>query len=732
MSVEDIGALDAAPAPPPAPPRDASVPLRDERVPVRSATVPLPNASVPVRNATVPVEAVWNLRTLEWEVAPVDGAGRRVGLARAWRPDGTLASETLYRDDERDGAFKRFHPDGTVAREGLYVRGQFHGLIVSHGLAGPTPEPLQMCCVPAGAMLLEHDYEQGRLLDTRWFDGAGVLLLPSGAPHPARPAAVPPEARFEERRDQWVQSSYSPAGQREGVWRRWARQGVLRERDEYHDGKAHGLWQRFDAAGALMEEDNRRDGQRTGVYRRVGVPADLYTDARVHEERGAFERDQTVGPWTLLDDAGAVVCARALGAALDDAALLASPALVDPGPSSPATAAAWLELSDALARQGRPGEALLAAARATAEARDAGPLRASLARLALPLREESARGSAAALVKRADGKLALVVNGLPAGADAATLLRSLASSLVGRDLVALALVDAALLLAPDRAECHVTRALVNVHLGHAEAARQDIAALPADWTEQRAFLDGYAHVIFSTYAFAPTLTEIRTQLADVPDGPEQPLASLVAQIRKYATRLGVLRAAVRARLPKDTCPPWLPPDLTALLPDGPVALDAWEFEEIVEDEDAPEDAPPAEPTLVKVDETLTFDAATPLPSLLRLARREWAGVSWLCWSVGLDRVALPTTIAPPPAFGIAAGMAIERLWRCRDRIITRGLRAMTQGVPGFLWEGIEVDRLPAVLAEVAADEFLEVRAVFLWLCDEGIQSPRQSNLRVPD
>jgi hypothetical protein len=371
-------------------------------------------------------------------------------------------------------------------------------------------------------------------------------------------------------------------------------------------------------------------------------------------------------------------------------------------------------------------------ARATADPGEPSVLRATLARLALPREDESARGMAADLVKRADGKLALVVNGLPAGADATSLLRALASSLVGRDLVALELVDAALRLSPARTECHVTRALVNVHLGRPEAARADAAGLPADCDEQRTFLEGYARVIFTDFGFAPASTAISTRFPDVPEAPEQPLEKVEAQIRKYATRLGALRAAVQARLPAGATPPWLPPDLSTLLPDGPVALEVWEFEEIIEDEEAAPDAPPPEATVVTVDETLALDPELPLPSLLRLARREWNGLAWLCWSVGLDHVEMPTTIAPPAAFGLAAGMSIERLWRCRDRLITGGLRAMTQGVPGFVWEGLEVDLLPGVLAEIASDEFLEMRAIFYWLCDEGVQSPWQANLRVPD
>jgi hypothetical protein len=197
---------------------------------------------------------------------------------------------------------------------------------------------------------------------------------------------------------------------------------------------------------------------------------------------------------------------------------------------------------------------------------------------------------------------------------------------------------------------------------------------------------------------------------------------------------------VAARLPAGAAPPWLPPDPSALLPDGPAPLEAWEFEEVIEDDedpDAPDEeardaAPEPEAKLVKADERLPLDAATPLPTLLRHARREWVGLAWMCWAVGLDRVALPDAIRAPAAFGQAAGLSIERLWRCRDRLITGSLRAMTQGVPGFQWQGIEIDLMPPLLAEIAAEEYREMRAVFYWLCDEGVQSPWQENVRTID
>ena len=59
-------------------------------------------------------------------------------------------------------------------------------------------------------------------------------------------------------------------------------------------------------------------------------------------------------------------------------------------------------------------------------------------------------------------------------------------------------------------------------------------------------------------------------------------------------------------------------------------------------------------------------------------------------------------------------MAIERHWRSRDKLSTSGLRAMTKGVRGFEWEGMEIDAMPTFLAEIVAQEYTDLRAVFFF------------------
>ncbi len=705
------------------------------------------------RPDTVPSDAEWNVRAGEWELTPRDAMGRPEGVVRSWRADGTRSTEYEYRGGELEGAFKRFHPDGSIAREGLFRAGRQHGTTVAHGYDGPgvTPEPMQSCCVPPGAWQLQQDFEDGGLSEVRWYDRAGARLLRNGAPHPRRPEGVPREARFDEGRDQWGVVRFSGGGHPEGVWLRWARDGVLRERDEYREGKAHGLWQRFDEAGNLSEQSEWRDGARTGPYRRVRVPAELYADARVFEERGAFDRDQAVGAWSLLDADGTALRVYDLGSALDDAALCASPVLAEAEPptapfdqAASAIGETWMAMARELEAGGRIAEAILASARAAAATGEVHPLRAALDRLALPRTPACERAMADELLARASRRLDLVANGLAYGGDATSLLRSLASSLTGRDRVALDLVDAAVLLSPDRSDCRITRALVHVHLGRPDAARSDVASLPPELASQREFLDLHTRILFPAFDFTPATTELQTRWTEVPEGPGQPLDKVRVQIQKYATRLGRIRAAVLARLPPGAPPPWCPPDLSNLLPAGPVPLETWQFEETLDEpsdpsSDVPSDQPsgvpdakPPETELVTVDETTTLDEATPLPALMRYARRDWNGLCWLCWGVGLGRVAMPDALVPRDGFGIALGMSVERLWRCRDRILTSGLRSRIQGMPDFEWEGVAIDRLSPIHVEIAADEYREMRAVLCWLYDDSVQSPWQDNVRKLD
>ena len=133
-------------------------------------------------------------------------------------------------------------------------------------------------------------------------------------------------------------------------------------------------------------------------------------------------------------------------------------------------------------------------------------------------------------------------------------------------------------------------------------------------------------------------------------------------------------------------------------------------------------------TEVEIIEELTTDGLG-VPALLSEAQADWGALSWLCWSVGLDRVALPGALAEPPLFAVAMKTIVTRCWRAQDRLKTGGLLARANGVPGFAWQGIDIDALPQHLARAAAEEYLRARAVFLWLADPETVSPFQVDLR---
>ena len=112
-----------------------------------------------------------------------------------------------------------------------------------------------------------------------------------------------------------------------------------------------------------------------------------------------------------------------------------------------------------------------------------------------------------------------------------------------------------------------------------------------------------------------------------------------------------------------------------------------------------------------------------------LARADWAALTWLCWSAGLDRVALPDALAAREHFAAAVNRATLRCFWAQDRAKTGGLVALSHKVPPFSWLGHDIRSLPQHLAEIVVAECVEVRALFLWLLFSVNVSPFQSDLR---
>ena len=681
------------------------------------------------RPAQVPAEAVWNDEERVWEVVGSDD-GKRHGESRTYRADGPLLQVRRFLRGMLDGAFTTYHRDGSVSRRGTFARGQMVGTFVAFASEAPATEPLRVCCVPENAWEMRARYLHGRPLFERFFDRQGRPLMDNGTFRPEVPASVPADADLDDITNRWMAGSFDQLGQPRGTFRFWSREGALVEERDFREGSAIAE-RRYAPDGTLVESLGwlERDGKgaRHGAYvRRFAAGANLYADERVREERGAFDEGRACDVWTLHDERGTVLHQRDLGRALDDAELRRSPALEDLAGTD--ISAAWEARARAWRAERRVREALCAAARATAARGDAAALRALLDETTLPL-GSTTRAERALPLASASSTAAAALDALMSGADAAAVFRALAGALDSGTGAALDFADVSLLLAPGQTKAHLTRALVRIEHGDDRGARADADAVAVGDPQAAHALRVQLAQRFPVFDFWPA-PELLVDDPSIPAlQPDQPLAEIRRLAQVYATRLYRRRAEIQARLDaagRDRSPAWLPPALAALLPDGPIPLRTFDVTVPLESETGE-----LEMTDVHVDEDLLPEAlaASSVGDLLAQARGEWSALTWLCWSCGLDRVALPDAVDPPASFTAAVARAVTRCFAAHDKVMTGGVRARMQGVPSFIWEGIPLDQLPNYLAGVAAAEYLELRSMFMWLALDDSVSPFQADLR---
>ena len=687
----------------------------------------------PARPPGIPASAVWLAEMEQWEVVGRDADGARQGECRRYRSDGSVYLQTHYVAGQEEGPFTVFHPSGEIARQGQRRKGELEGGIVARIALQGEGEPLRSCCVPEPAVEMRSRFEAGQMVFERFYDGQGRLLLSDGSLCPDLPPGLPEGAEYDEG-GRWMVSP--AAGAADQTTRLYRQDGRLDEEALIENG-----WKTF---SRLFAEDGSvkaeirsgNDGRREGACRQRYVDGETspYLDARIVEARGAFAADRPTGRWTFHDATGAEV--RSVLHDLPGAAAPAAQAEIDvvfADGAGTRDAAAWMTLAEALVQRGQTAVAICAAARAAARSGQAGDLIAFVAAHTVALAEPHAalltrkavdKAGEAYPAASADPQTELL-SALAGGGAPAELLRALSGLHRPAPRTALDLAEATLLLTPDSPAAHLTRALARLELGDARGALADAARLQAASAETAQFLRDYAQVLFPEWTFWPARETWEAGVEGVPDEPGQPLAAIVRVMQIYATRLLRLREAVLARAPHRDRAAWLPPACAELLPQGPLPLGRWEASITDETDAGPETV------AVVIDETLEV-AALQIPSLMRLARAQWAALTWLCWALGQDRVQLPgasTEITPRPAFSAAAVAGITRYFRVQDTLSTGGLRSRTQEVPGYLWQGVDIDELPRPLAEIACEEARELRALFLWLLSPENHSPFQSDLR---
>jgi hypothetical protein len=674
-------------------------------------------SEAPERHPAIPAAAVWNEEIQQWELGALDGSGQKTGEHRSFRPDGSLYLRCAYQAGRREGAFAYYHPDGKLAREGTCVGGEVDGVLTAYASDLPDAEPLRSCCVPQGAARLRAEYIRGELQVERFLDTEDRVLLSDGRVRPSVPAGLPETAEYEEFGQRW---SVGPGPRAtSGLWRAYTEDGRLDEETECDEGRK--IFSRLYGRDGQPRQEAHFDleGKRHGAYRRRFVEGDEspYLDARIAEERGAFHQGEAVGRWGFFDAAGAPVRAVERGQPFREEEL-GAPAFQD----APRSAEAWSALADAAMAEGRPREAVCASARAAAAAGQVDELVAFLARHTVALAPEAAAALADEATQPSAGGVGVALSALVAGGEPVKLLRAIAGGLRGAPRAALDLVEAAVLLAPQQRMTYLTRALIRLDLGDQPGMLADAERVAGESEEAAQFVRDYARLLFPEWGFSPLREHPEGEIEGMPAAPGQPLEAIRHNIQVYATRLLVLREAAQRRVARTPAPAWLPPDLGALLPDGPLELRRYTGSITDETDEG------LETVEVQIDETLDAGKAD-LPVLMREARAQWAGLTWLCWSAGLTRVALPDRLEPPAAFAAAAGMAMTRFFRARDVLETNGLRSLNAGVPGFVWEGLDIDGMPRHFVQMAADEYQELRALFLWLVSPENLSPFQSDLR---
>ena len=430
--------------------------------------------------------------------------------------------------------------------------------------------------------------------------------------------------------------------------------------------------------------------------------------------------------WTFADADGAAVRTVDRGVAFDDADVATSPAF--------AAAGDWSVVARELFAARRVREALAAVARAAVAARDRELLARAVAEHVTPLTADREAQFGEAIAQSTDASPSLILDALMCGADVAMTFRGLASVLPGTGTAARDFVEASLLLAPDRRMTHLTRALLRFQRGDEAGARADAAVVEQESADAAGSLRSYGETMFRAFDWWPAREELAPdpELVDVVVEPAQSLDAVHHLIAVYGTRLARVRHALRTLLADGASdgasPAWMPPDPSALLPDGPVAL----RRERIECE--PDDA--GQPESIELDEQVDIDGLA-VPALLDIAHQDWAALSWLLWAMGDGAPAssrpagprLPGAVVPSVELAAAMKMIVRRTWRIKDRIATGSLVARSQGVPGFEWQGVDVDELPHHFAQLATGEYVAVRSMFLWLVSEDSLSPFQDDIR---
>jgi hypothetical protein len=286
-----------------------------------------------------------------------------------------------------------------------------------------------------------------------------------------RPIGVPAEAEYTEQSSTW-----SAGEPRDGRYRVWSSEGKLIEDTTYQSGRRYGPSKVFSAATAAA----------------YAVPGAAGL-------RGDYERGVRVGVWHVLGADGKRLLSRDFGVAASDDDLADSPALAN----RRRTAAEWLAVAESFARERRFGEAIVARARAAARSASVNGFLAAFAELSLPTTPGGADAVAEEVLSEGERDLAVLISGFLRGGAPALLCRALAvwADAMNLGLTALDLINAAMLVAPERRELLAIRAQVLMRLGLPQQVELDLGALATIDPRRAEQLGAENRVLFRTCEF---------------------------------------------------------------------------------------------------------------------------------------------------------------------------------------------------------------------------------------
>jgi hypothetical protein len=284
-----------------------------------------------------------------------------------------------------------------------------------------------------------------------------------------------------------------------------------------------------------------------------------------------------------------------------------------------------LAMHEAASAAGRTLEALLALARHSGRAGDAGRLRAWLDRHAARLDEDAGVEAARSFVMMSSHSLfgayperaraalpPAAMSALVRGADPTRVLRQLAilCDQYGVPCVAADLIDAVVALRPGWVEPRFNRALIKMSLGDFFAARGDVKTMREAGQEGWEMLQQYLQHLAGEWGFWPASEDVGEHAPgdpDLRDGIARPgAAEVAARWDELAAHLGGLRARlVELAEERDVAPSFLPPEVGGGAGLGEVGAEAG------------------------------------IPDLLLDARRTWSGLAALAWVAGQGEVARP-------------------------------------------------------------------------------------------